>query len=753
MHIAKLWIQGFRSFTERQEIRFNGPGTVTAVTGWNAASGSGSGSGKSSIFGALAYLLGYPEFAATTQHTYLSNIPMDVEGSFEHDGQEIRIRRGKQTYVEVAGERVAINAAAVTAWIKDFFKLQNIDIMSTLTYRPQRCQGLFLSLTDGEKKEFISEVLGLQKYEDMASKAGQEANALRSKAVGLEEALNSVPAVEEPDELDLPLPPAQPSYEDMLSTGDTLRLNGNDVEELVKEGLVAIGKAFEPRLARLTADCDAAGVSRGDVAEKLNILKEAMAERRAASQDAIAAASKLARENAEGLVEDDLLALKSAHAKAGKPLAAAAEKLEVLTALVAKNWAAAQVAAQDIAKRQVLLGHAKSQISQSQLRCEALRQQLCDVCNQPLPDNSLLKAEEAKLAKLIGDEGRMAAGLMQAEADQSQLEASLAADGVEQVALKAECDTLRSEVQRLLLEIKNKQQQMARDVQTAVAMVEVEERKKLEAEIASLQVMNDGLMQALTAADTERHALVSARAATAERKHKAVADLKEWGANAMRLQAEYQASCQRIQDAYVTAQKHAQESNARRAKILLDVAAARGEAFSYADLQVVAKAFLGAISEEVLAETSEETNAALAELPNTRGYTLSFVGEHLTQKGTLKQEIKAVVRNAFSDGVDLKAQFSGGQLTSAELAVDLAWAVVLRRRRGSTPTPAWFILDEAFDGHDTRVKEACVEILHRIAIQANMQVLVVDHASEFRASVENRIHVTYTADGSQIVPT
>lgn len=752
MRLVKLWIQGFRSFVQRQEISFGGPGTVTAVTGWNAATHSGSGTGKSTIFEALATLFGYASFAATTQQTYLANVPMDIEGLFEHEGRKINIRRGKQTYVTIDAEQKASGTTAVNAWIKDFFKLQDLEILSTLTYRPQRSTGLFLSLTDGKKREFISEVLGLQKYENMADAAGKEANALQQKAAGLEAALKELPAVEVPEAPLLPELPPAPNFNIDLTPTYSLCLgyDGGDLQAVVKVGIDSIGKTFDGRLG----DCK---LRAGDMNEviagvdaKLKILKDEVEQRRAESRKRIAAAKSEAQLRCSSEALTEVVRIQGQLNVANEGLGRIVAKAKEAAKQAAANVAAEQACNREFVRLQTQLAGMKSAIEASTTKLEALKQQKCNECGQPLPDTTLLEVEQKRYEKLLDDAGVLIDQLDAEAARGRTLEAQVQVDKAEREQAEQAIKAAGDVITRLQLELQNRETLTRNDVRTATAIIEAEEVKKLDAELAELQNVADQLQLMRNEAGTKLRAIDEERATVSDQKRAAVERLMAWSRDVERRQADHKSLCERMQATHQMAVKHAVETNQRRSNLLLEIAAIRSEALTLSDLQATAKAFLGAIGEEVLAETSDETNTALAELPNTRGYTLSFVGEHLTQTGKLKQEIRAVVRNAFVEGVDLKSQLSGGQLASAELAVDLAWAVVLRRRRGSTPTPAWLILDEAFDGHDAPIKEAAAEILHRIASQAGMQVLVVDHASEFGARAENAISVVFTENGTLV---
>lgn len=156
--------------------------------------------------------------------------------------------------------------------------------------------------------------------------------------------------------------------------------------------------------------------------------------------------------------------------------------------------------------------------------------------------------------------------------------------------------------------------------------------------------------------------------------------------------------------------------------------------------------FLGAIFDEVLAEISEETNQVLASIANTRNCTLQFASDSVTQKGTVRKEIVPVV-TINGHKASLKFGPSGGMLSAIELAVDLAVGHVISRRSGVCP--GWLILDESFDGLGAVEKETCLEIL---ATYANDRlVIVVDHSTETQGLFTKKVEVRYKGGVSRLV--
>jgi len=137
--------------------------------------------------------------------------------------------------------------------------------------------------------------------------------------------------------------------------------------------------------------------------------------------------------------------------------------------------------------------------------------------------------------------------------------------------------------------------------------------------------------------------------------------------------------------------------------------------------------FLGKIFDEVLDEISIETNEILSSISNTESLTIRFRSESLTQKGTVEKGIVAVV-SKHGNEIPLKSGLSGGMISAADLAVDLAIGLVVSRRVGSFPS--WLVLDESFEGLDPVPKESCMEILRKYS--NDRLILVVDHSNEFQ---------------------
>jgi DNA repair exonuclease SbcCD ATPase subunit len=92
--------------------------------------------------------------------------------------------------------------------------------------------------------------------------------------------------------------------------------------------------------------------------------------------------------------------------------------------------------------------------------------------------------------------------------------------------------------------------------------------------------------------------------------------------------------------------------------------------------------------------------------------------------------------------------FSGGEFRTLSLCVDLAVIDLLESSIGITISPVF--LDEAFDGLSLNDKEKAVNMLEEIAKNKDIEVIVIDHASEFKDMFNNIIFCTKKDGNTQV---
>lgn len=105
---------------------------------------------------------------------------MQVMGSFAVAEGTLLITRGKKFSVSLNGEPIEGAAKDLEAAITKHLGLTP-DLISALSYRGQKTSGLFLSKGDTAKKEFLTTVLGLERFEKAVEDAKERAKKLEQE--------------------------------------------------------------------------------------------------------------------------------------------------------------------------------------------------------------------------------------------------------------------------------------------------------------------------------------------------------------------------------------------------------------------------------------------------------------------------------------------------------------------------------------------------------------------------------------------
>lgn len=192
-----LKMKAFRSFVEETPISFPDSGFVL-IRGANPGNHDSSGSGKTTILLAISYALDICPLPASELQSWLTEEKLQVELGLSSPQGDVVIARGKQNSITVNGQ-VTSGAKAMSAKLFELFKADP-DTLQAITYRPQGKPGVFLSLTDLEKKEFLVRVLGLQAIEHAieggATRLAELENSLQLEQVYLKNTQNAIEILE-----------------------------------------------------------------------------------------------------------------------------------------------------------------------------------------------------------------------------------------------------------------------------------------------------------------------------------------------------------------------------------------------------------------------------------------------------------------------------------------------------------------------------------------------------------------------------
>lgn len=108
-----------------------------------------------------------------------------------------------------------------------------------------------------------------------------------------------------------------------------------------------------------------------------------------------------------------------------------------------------------------------------------------------------------------------------------------------------------------------------------------------------------------------------------------------------------------------------------------------------------------------------------------------------------KENVKGEVTAKFSESIVMDGRpislgsLSGGELKALSICADMALLGILEQQFGIHMSPV--IFDEAFDGLDASGKEFALELIRGLSL--DRQVVVIDHASEMRASFDKVLRV------------
>lgn len=724
IRLRRVKLRAFRSFLDEHDTGELPDRGLVLIRGKNLDTGSSSGAGKTSILLAIQYALGICHYPATKLQSLHTKRKLQVELHLDTPRGRAILKRGEVTSLQVGEEPMVEGATAVDDHLRQLLALDK-DLLEALTYRRQKSPGRFLSMTDADKKEFLSKLLGLEKLEQSVGEVSKSLPALqatveRAKVVeqGIRNELANLPVI-----IDQPADEGPAKHACAVTRSELSRAE----------------KEFDEACKRLQEVEDAA---KSEKSTLVRTVTEGKARLRKRGEDAKKAWDETHPAPAPAADTADL----------ENTLVECRQRLE--RAKVA--WKIAQDEAAEPVRRLAdelrIAEQAGAEAHELKLKGEELQEKIeylsvkakCPTCKQDWQTAdatkhlTALRAEFDRIQRLRDEKVALHGQSVVLSAKLKDAQAHL-----EEVRSKNPVvEALQRVEQGLVAKLAAINATAAQVLQT----YQVDRKAayaEIDREIMAEETKLDADYNAALFALMEKIKPFEAARNDAQAKH-ARAKLAEQEARSelARLQADNVRILQRHEDR----DRQAANIQVRLEKAVQAVRDAETELAIEADTVDLLKAFLGAIMGEILEEIAQETNDYLRELPNVQNTTLAFRTETLTKKGTTHQRIQCVVEKG---GVEypLDAGLSGGQATSVELAVDLAVGQVIGRRMGNVP--GYLILDESFEGHDLPVKEACMGILAKAA--EDRLILVVDHAQEFQSAFTSFIDVESSNDTSRIV--
>lgn len=192
--LKSLELEGFGSFKEKTVIGFPEKGAIL-VAGKKANSSISSGTGKSTILKGIAFSFGYCDIPATELKNWNSKSLSVKLTVFDTETKEtvVIIRDPKLSLIinDVPYVSTSVGAEEKLAQILKI----HVDLVKTLTYRPQREFGTFLNSTDSDKKEFLSKLLNLTALEEVGDMHKKEYGEYLQRNMVLDSQISGIKSV------------------------------------------------------------------------------------------------------------------------------------------------------------------------------------------------------------------------------------------------------------------------------------------------------------------------------------------------------------------------------------------------------------------------------------------------------------------------------------------------------------------------------------------------------------------------------
>lgn len=724
--LESLVLSNFRSFSGNHEIKFPENGLIMLV-GDNKNTSESSGSGKSSLVEAIAYAFDYSSFASTDlcSWPWMAEGPMSVSIGVKSNGSSIFYQRSKKPYVKI-GDRTVTSAKSIKEELEKNLGASP-EILKSLTYRPQGKPGMFLDLTDQEKKEFLTKILGLEIYEAQVESTSDLISGLETDIDGMKVALDvllsKIPStpekipdldiLEEQKELDLLRYHLTISTEKSKSLESVIKLINQNISKELSEIKSKHSKEIKDIEAEINnINASAINIEKPDPPLEPEII-------------GVISGQILNINNSI----DSILSINNENIKKLK------YEVNELDSKIGSIESVAGSLPELVLKKDRIDKELKS-----------LRGEVCPTCSRSwVGENSinLINSKESELSACtskIDEINAKVSNLQSIRANRAEIKSRI--ENLEndvkiknlinfKSELKSKLDSEKQEFLKLKYsyesELKNKIQK--EENKKSLSVLEAKSRlDKLQIsysnEVSNIKSTYENGPYRINIDELNKLNLYIAETN---------GNIKQIENNISYKRKEHENKLSNYERLVLEYEKAIKEVEGVKGNLRLLTDKLNAEK----DYLGFFKAFLSSIFDEILGRIAQLTNERLAKIPNVQDITIEFVSERETKTSkTIRQEIVPVI---YKNGnkVPLKSGVSGGQYSSIELAIDLSLADTISERTGVFP--GWLILDEAFNGLPVKSKQSCLEMLKEAA--KDRLIIVVDHATEIKEFFDYTIKI------------
>lgn len=694
VRIRKLVLHNFRSFKGRHELEFPESGLVI-LRGENRDTRGDSGAGKTNVLLAIAYAFGFCPIPVKALQCWYTDEPMLVEVYLDTaDGPAI-LTRGAKLTITIGGHLYKGSAKAVEAKLDELCGVQ-ADLREALTYRSQRKPRKFLNLDlkpaerDAAMKDFLVQVLHLEVLDKEVDRAAKALSPLESQGKVAAAQLSVAEAAL-----------FQAQADPMLTHQPVATVH-----------LHAAMMGANARVEKLAGQLQEANAQRVQEARH--------AARRADEANTKVDGQITLLEARAALVRGELIGPQVDHIelnRLGDLADRARDHLRTVQAADDAAHAAYDAKTNELRQFHDAVAHALSEMDGEAKRLPGLRAEAASLRANTCP--TCARTWDAARARLLEVEETI-------ERAECRLEEAPAAKATVAKAKELLCTRTYapdSRLDRLKAVHAQLREQTATELQRLDGARELKEAD-VERRIAEIQLQVAAVQATRSQATSEELTRIQ----------ECVQELTREYAEAQLAFSEHRSTLELARERNRIKEQVAESARERVRSAATQVEHLRREHSSLqvewkreADYSDLVKSFRAKIFDETLEAIGRGATSVLGTLPNAAHVSVEFKSERTAANGTVQDRITPVT---YLHGEERKLEESvnGGALTSIELAVDLAVAQAVSERLGCALN--WIVLDEAFNGHDTVTKLACLEMLQQYA--ADKLVVIVDHNSEFK---------------------
>ncbi len=163
LNLKELRFSGIGRFVEEQVVHFESLGRLVQLDGKNNNTRGSSGAGKTTVFNAMDFLLGFNDIPNGVLKSRHSENPINVKGIFEYNGRPLTITRGRKLLIDHDGE-ITTGSSKLTEEKLDQILAMPRHLFRKILHKRQGEGGFFLPMTPREINDFLMDCLDLSHF-------------------------------------------------------------------------------------------------------------------------------------------------------------------------------------------------------------------------------------------------------------------------------------------------------------------------------------------------------------------------------------------------------------------------------------------------------------------------------------------------------------------------------------------------------------------------------------------------------------